>query len=42
MANTVRVDERLHITLREIALAEKRSIGQVIEDAIRQYRRERF
>jgi predicted transcriptional regulator len=42
MANTVRVDERLHATLREIALEEKRSIGQVIEDAIRQYRKERF
>lgn len=42
MANTVRVDERLHATLREIALEEKRSIGQAIEDAVRQYRRERF
>ena len=42
MANTVRVDERLHAILREIALEEKRSIGQVIEDAIRRYRKERF
>lgn len=42
MANTVRVDDRLHATLREIALEEKRSIGQVIEDAVRQYRKERF
>lgn len=42
MAKSVRVDERLHATLREIALEEKRSIGQVIDDAVRQYRKERF
>ena len=42
MANTVRVDERLHATLREIARDEKRSIGQVIEDAIKRYQKERF
>ncbi len=42
MANTVRVDEQLHATLRAIALEEKRSIGQVIEDAIKRYRKERF
>ena len=42
MAKSVRVDERLHSTLRDIALEEKRSIGQVIEDAVRQYRKARF
>ncbi len=42
MANTVRVDDRLHALLRELAAAENRSMGQVIEDAVRQYRKERF
>jgi predicted transcriptional regulator len=42
MASTVRVDPKLHARLREIAEAEHRPIGQVIEDAIRQYEREKF
>lgn len=42
MASTVRVDAKLHARLREIAEAEHRPIGQVIEDAIRQYEREKF
>lgn len=42
MAKSVRVDDRLHATLREIAQEEKRSIGQVIEDAVKQYRKEQF
>jgi predicted transcriptional regulator len=42
MASTVRVDAKLHARLREIAAAEDRPIGRVIEDAIRQYEREKF
>jgi predicted transcriptional regulator len=42
MATTVRVDDKLHSTLREIAKAERRSIGQVIEDAVERYQKERF
>ena len=42
MASTVRVDDTLHARLREIAEEEHRPIGQVIEDAIQQYEREKF
>jgi predicted transcriptional regulator len=42
MASTVRVDPRLHARLREISEDERRPIGQVIEDAIGQYEREKF
>jgi hypothetical protein len=42
MATTVRVDERLARVLRELAREERRPIGRVIEDAIQQYRKERF
>jgi predicted transcriptional regulator len=42
MATTVRVDDRLHAKLRELADAEHRPIGQVIEDAIARYEREKF
>ncbi len=42
MATTVRVDDKLHVTLREIAHAEQRSIGQVIEDAVERYQKEKF
>jgi hypothetical protein len=42
MATTVRVEERLAVRLREIAKDEGRPIGQVIEDAIAQYEREKF
>ncbi len=42
MAATVRVGDKLHTTLREIANQERRPIGQVIEDAIARYQREKF
>jgi hypothetical protein len=42
MATTVRVDDKLHAALREIAGEERRSIGQVIEVAIAQYKLEKF
>jgi hypothetical protein len=42
MATTVRVDESLAERLREIAIAEHRSIGQVIADAVEQYQTEKF
>lgn len=42
MATTVRVDDQLHATLREIAKEERRAIGQVIEDAITRYQKEKF
>jgi predicted transcriptional regulator len=42
MATTVRVDDRLHATLREIARKEHRPIGHVIEDAVAQYQQEKF
>ena len=42
MATTVRVDEKLAATLRDIAVEERRPIGQVIADAIAQYQREQF
>ena len=42
MASTVRVDDRLHARLREIAQDEHRPIGQVIEEAIEGYERKKF
>lgn len=39
---TVRVEPKLHATLRELSAAEQRSIGQIIEDAIARYQKERF
>jgi len=42
MSTLVRVDAKLHATLREIAKAEHRPIGQIIEEAVRQYQREKF
>lgn len=42
MAGMVRVDNALHARLREIAEAEHRPIGQVIEDAIGRYERQKF
>jgi predicted transcriptional regulator len=42
MATTVRVDNRVHAKLLELAAEEQRPIGQVIEDAIDQYRRAKF
>ncbi len=42
MTTTVQVEDDLAATLRELAREEHRSIGQVIEDAVTQYRREKF
>lgn len=42
MATTVRVETRVHTTLRELAQAERRSISQVIEDAVDRYQKEKF
>ena len=42
MATTVRVEEKLAARLRELAREEHRPIGQVIEDAVAQYKREKF
>lgn len=38
----VRVEPKLHATLRALAAAEQRSIGQVIEEAVDRYQKERF
>ena len=42
MATTVRVEDKLHATLRELANEEHRPIGQVIEDAVARYQKEKF
>ncbi|MCC6945151.1 MAG: hypothetical protein IT335_11280 [Thermomicrobiales bacterium] len=42
MATTVRVNDRVAARLRDLALDEHRSIGQVIGDALDQYEREKF
>ena len=39
---TVRVQPKLHATLRALADAEHRSIGQVIEEAVDRYQKENF
>lgn len=39
---TVRVDRKLHDTLRDLAKTEHRPIGQVIEDAVTRYEKEKF
>ncbi len=39
---TVRVDPKLHATLRALADAEQRSISQVIEEAIDRYQKDNF
>lgn len=39
---TVRVEKELHATLRELSKAEHRSIGQVIEDAVAKYQKDKF
>lgn len=39
---TVRVEKELHATLRELSEAEHRPIGQVIEDAVERYRKDKF
>jgi len=42
MATTVRVNDELHATLRELSDQEERPIGDVIADAIEQYQKARF
>jgi len=42
MATTVRVEDKVHAMLVELAKEEHRPIGQVIEEAIERYRREKF
>lgn len=42
MTTTVRVDDRVHSILSEIAADEHRSLGQVIASAIELYRKEQF
>lgn len=42
MASTIRVEDGLHATLRQIAEEEHRPIGQVIEDAIGQCQKAKF
>lgn len=42
MSGMVRVGSALHTRLRTIAEAERRPIGQVIEDALGQYERQKF
>ncbi len=39
---TVRVDPKLHATLRTLAETEQRSISQVIEEAIDRYQKDKF
>lgn len=42
MTTTVHIDDELHAMLREIAEREDRSVDQVLEDAVRRYRKEQF
>lgn len=39
---TVRIEPKLHETLRALAIAERRSIGEVIEEAVDRYQKDRF
>jgi predicted transcriptional regulator len=39
---TVRVESKVHATLRALAAAEQRSISQVIEEALDRYQEEKF
>ncbi|MDQ3539377.1 MAG: ribbon-helix-helix protein, CopG family [Chloroflexota bacterium] len=39
---TVRVEKKLHDTLRELAKSEHRPIGKVIEDAVAKYEKDKF
>ena len=39
---TVRVEPKLHATLRALSEAEQRSISQVIEEAVDRYQKENF
>ncbi len=42
MATTVRVEDTTAIVLRELAREEHRSIGQVVEEAVSRYKRDKF
>jgi hypothetical protein len=42
MASTVRVEDDVAAILRELSIEESRPIGQVIEAAVAQYRKEKF
>jgi predicted transcriptional regulator len=39
---TVRIDPKLHATLRALSEAEQRSISQIIEDAVDRYQKAQF
>jgi hypothetical protein len=39
---TVRIDPKLHATLRALSEAEQRSINQIIEDAVERYQQAAF
>lgn len=39
---TIRVEKELHATLRELSEAEHRPIGQVIEEAVAAYEKDKF
>lgn len=39
---TVRVEPKVHATLRALSAAEQRPIGEVIEDAVDRYQKEKF
>jgi hypothetical protein len=41
-STSVRVDPKLHATLRKLAEAEHRPIGRVIEDAVARYEKDKF
>jgi len=39
---TIRVEPKVHATLRALSAAEQRPIGQVVEDAVDHYQKETF
>jgi predicted transcriptional regulator len=41
-STTIRVSERTHLVLRELAAATGEPVQQVLEDAVEWYRRDRF
>ncbi len=42
VAVTIRVDERVHAKLRDLSRAERRSMGELIADAIDRYEHDKF
>ena len=42
MAVTIRVEERVHAKLRDLARSEQRPMGELIAEAIDRYEREKF